>query len=598
MKKNKSLIIITVVIALTAIGAGLARLASSNSKGMDVNIATFTVKRGPLTISIIESGTIKAREQEIIKSEVEGRTTILSLVDEGVHVKKGDLLIELDSSDLLDRQIDQEIRVQNAEASFIRARENLAVAENQAKSDVDRAELDYEFAKQDLTKYNEGEYPNQLKESESRITLAQERVQRAEETLKWSKTLYEENYLSQTELEADKLAANKEKLDLELAISNLDLLKNFTNKRQIAELQSDVSQSEMALERTNRKAKADVIQAEANLRATKSEYKRQQDKLKKLEEQIVKTKIYAPSDGQVIYATSAQGHRWRGNDEPLDEGRDVREREELIYLPTTSSVNAEVNIHESNMDKVSLDMPVTVTVDALPGKVFTGHVAKIAPLPDPTSVWLNPDLKVYNTDIFLDKNDETLRTGMSCKAEIIIEQYDDAVYVPVQAVLRVKGSPTVYVVKGKTYERRKVRIGLDNNRMVHITSGLEEGEFVLLAPPLAEGTIENLREPAKTPEAAQDTEAMTRSKQRPDGNRPRRGAQEGERRGSQQGEKRRGRRQGMGDQQNMSPEQMKKMKERFEKMTPEERQKAMERFRKRSSSETRNATNPSGASNE
>ena len=597
MKKNKSLIIITVVIVLTAIGAGLARLASSDSKGMDVNIATFTVKRGPLTISIIESGTIQAREQEIIKSEVEGRTTILSLVDEGINVKKGDLLIELDSSGLIDYKIDQEISVQNAEASFIRARENLAVAENQAKSDVDRAELDYEFAKQDLTKYNEGEYPNQLKESESRITLAQERVQRAEEKLEWSKKLYEEKYLSQTELQADELAANKEKLDLELAISNLDLLKNFTNKRQIAELKSDVSQAKMALERTIRKAKADVIQAEANLRATKSEYKRQQDKLQKLEEQIVKTKIYAPSDGQVIYATSAQGHRWRGNDEPLDEGRDVREREELIYLPTTSSVNAEVNIHESSMDKVSLDMPAMVTVDALPGKVFTGYVARIAPLPDPTSVWLNPDLKVYNTDIFLDNNDETLRTGMSCKAEIIIKQYDNAVYVPVQAVLRVKGSPTVYVVKGKTHEPRKVRMGLDNNRMVHITSGLEKGEVVMLAPPLAEGTIENLREPAKTPEAARDTEAMTRP-ERPDGNRPRRGAQEGERRGSQQGEKRRGRRQGMGDQQNMSPEQMQKMRERLKKMTPEEKQKAIEGFKKKASSETKKATKSSGTSNE
>ncbi len=107
MKKNKSLIIITVVIVLTAIGAGLTRLASSDNEGTDVNIATFTVKRGPLTISIIESGTIKAREQEIIKSEVEGRTTILSLIDEGINVKKGDLLIELDSSDLLDSQIDQ-----------------------------------------------------------------------------------------------------------------------------------------------------------------------------------------------------------------------------------------------------------------------------------------------------------------------------------------------------------------------------------------------------------------------------------------------------------------------------------------------------------
>jgi len=597
MKKNKSLIIITVVIVLTVIGAGLGRLASSDSEGTDINIATFTVKRGPLTISVIESGTIKAREQEIIKSEVEGRTTILSLVDEGTHVQKGDLLIELDSSNLLDSQIDQEIRVQNAEASFIRARENMAVAENQAKSDVDRAELDYEFAKQDLEKYIEGEYPNDLKRAESNIQLAQEELARSEETLKWSERLFKENFISQSELQTDQLAANRDKIDLEIAQNNLELLKNYTYKRDLAEYESDVSQAEMALERTTRKAKSDVVQAEVDLRAKESEHKRQLSKLEKLEEQIVKTKIYAPSDGQVIYATSAQGHRWRGNDEPLDEGRDVREREELIYLPTTSSVNAEVNIHESSMEKVSLKMPATVTVDALPGKVFTGHVAKIAPLPDPTSVWLNPDLKVYNTDIFLDHNDETLRTGMSCKAEIIIEQYDNAVYVPVQAVLRVKGSPTVYVVKGKTHEPRKVQMGLDNNRMVHITSGLDEGEVVMLAPPLAEGSVEDQREPAKTPEAARDTEAMIRP-ERPDGNRPRRDAQEGERRGSQQGERSRGRRQGMGDQQNMSPEQRQKMKERFEKMTPEERQKAMERFRKRSSGETNKQGQEAETSNE
>ncbi|GAG28200.1 unnamed protein product, partial [marine sediment metagenome] len=262
-------------------------------------------------------------------------------------------------------------------------------------------------------------YPNDLKKAESNIQLAQEELARSEETLKWSERLFKENFISQSELQTDQLAANRDKIDLEIAQNNLELLKNYTYKRDLAEYKSDVSQAEMALERTTRKAKSDVVQAEVDLRAKESEHKRQLSKLKKIEEQIVKTKIYAPSDGQVIYATSAQGHRWRGNDEPLDEGRDVREREELIYLPTTSSVNAEVNIHESSMDKVSLDMPATITVDALAGKVFTGHVAKIAPLPDPTSVWLNPDLKVYNTDIFLDHNDETLRTGMSCKAEII-----------------------------------------------------------------------------------------------------------------------------------------------------------------------------------
>ncbi|MFQ6036768.1 MAG: efflux transporter periplasmic adaptor subunit, partial [Sedimentisphaerales bacterium] len=76
------------------------------------NFATFVARRGPLTISVLESGTIKAREQIIIKNEVEGRTSIITLIPEGTRVKKGDLLVELDASALEDAKIDQEIRVQ------------------------------------------------------------------------------------------------------------------------------------------------------------------------------------------------------------------------------------------------------------------------------------------------------------------------------------------------------------------------------------------------------------------------------------------------------------------------------------------------------
>ena len=53
-------------------------------------MATFVAKRGPLTISVLESGAIKAKEQEVIRNEVEGRTTIISIVPEGTPVKKGD----------------------------------------------------------------------------------------------------------------------------------------------------------------------------------------------------------------------------------------------------------------------------------------------------------------------------------------------------------------------------------------------------------------------------------------------------------------------------------------------------------------------------
>ena len=180
----------------------------------------------------------------------------------------------------------------------------------------------------------------------------------------------------------------------------------------------------------------------------------------------------------MIYATSAMTGGRRFNTEPLIEGREVREREELIFLPTTASSKAEVSIHESNLEKIRMGLPAIISVDALPGRKYLGRLASIAPLPDAQSMWMNPDLKVYNTEIFLEDNDESLRTGMSCQAEIIVAKYDDCLYVPVQSVIQVGRQPTVFVVKGKTVEERRVEMGLDNNRMVHIISGLSEGEEV------------------------------------------------------------------------------------------------------------------------
>ncbi len=174
-----------------------------------VQEAVYEVKSGPLIIDVVESGTIKAREQLVIKNEVEGKTSILYLIPEGTQVKKGDLLVELDASTLMDAKIDQEIKVQNAEATFVNATETLAVVENQAKSDLDLAKLTLEFARQDLKKYTDGEYPNDLQKARAEITLAQEELARARERLEWSKTLYEEKFISQTELAADELAEKK-----------------------------------------------------------------------------------------------------------------------------------------------------------------------------------------------------------------------------------------------------------------------------------------------------------------------------------------------------------------------------------------------------
>ncbi len=268
-----------------------------------------------------------------------------------------------------------------------------------------------------------------------------------------------------------------------MAQSKLSLLQQYTHQRELEELESDVTQTRQSLERVKRRTKADLVQAQADLRAKESEYKRQQDLLAKLEDQIVKCKIYAPVDGMVVYATTGKAN-WRGNKEPLAEGQQVREREELICLPTTNSMMIEVKVHESSLTKIATGMPVRITVDALPGKVCYGRVGKIGLLPDAQSRWLNPDLKVYSTEIYLEGDTAELKPGMTCRSEIIVAQYEETFFVPIQSVLQVNGQHTVYLPGADGPVARQVEVGMDNNRMIRIVSGLDVGETILLAPPL------------------------------------------------------------------------------------------------------------------
>ncbi len=473
-----SRIVLLILAVLVIGGAAVFAFRGRRDARADVAEVFATVRRGPLVISLRESGEIKPSEQIKIKSEVEGRTTILSIVPEGTRVKKGDLLVELDTSSLEESRVNQEITVQNAEAAFIEARENLEVVRNQSKADVELAELKFQFAKEDLDKYEKGEYPNTLDDQTGAVTLAEEELERARDTLEWSRKLHDEKYLSDAELRSDELSFKSKELSLKAARGKLDLLKNYTYKRQIAQLQSDLSQAEMTLDRTRRTANANIVQAEAKLSARELEFTRQKDKLEKYRDQIAKARIVAPMDGLVIYATTA-APRWHSQD-PICEGKEVREREDLIVLPTAETYRAEVNIHENNLKKVSVGMPVVIRVDAIPNRTFHGTIAKISPLPDSMRMWANPDLKVYKTTIDIDGGGDVLKSGMNCHAEIVVDQYEEALFIPVQCVVRIGGEPTVWVRDRDGVRERRVEIGLDDNRVVRVLSGLEEGEEVIV----------------------------------------------------------------------------------------------------------------------
>ena len=549
--------------------------------------AVFVVRRGPLRISVTESGTLKSRDRVVVKSEVEGRTTILWIIAEATDVKKDDLLVELDASRLEDQKTKQEITVLNAEASFIRARENAEVMKSQSESDIAEAKLAYKFAKLDRKKYLDvpddpdqeakGEYPQKVKQLKTDITIAEQEKTQAQDRRDWSRKLAKKEYITPSELKSDELDFTQRKLRLEVLKGELELLQNYTHIRDLEQLKSDVEQAEKALERVKLRTSADLVQADAEFKAKQSEWTRQKTILKKTDDQIAKCRIVAPVAGMVVYSTTGRGS-WRGNAEPLEEGQEVRERQELIYLPTTASMMAEVKIHESSLRKVHQGMAVVITTDALPGKVLPGKVGKIALLPDATMAWLNPDLKVFSTEIYLDGDASEIRPGMSCQAEIIVEEYADTVYVPVQSVLRVGGKPTVYVVGATGLQQpREVELGLDNNRMVRIVSGLQEGERILLAPPLAPSEVRTEVPEIKQPGQKQEGQGTDSAGKQP-------GAV-----GTGQTEPRGGRSPESGASGKPSPEEIRK---RMESLSPGQREELQKRARQQRRSSQGEADKP------
>lgn len=119
---------------------------------------TFTVVRGDLPITITEGGSLKALESEVYKCQVEGNTTIISLVPEGTvisqeDVEKDRILVELDSSNLRDRLIQQEITFANAQSSYEAAREDYEIQQSEGESEIKNGELNVKFGRMDLEHY-------------------------------------------------------------------------------------------------------------------------------------------------------------------------------------------------------------------------------------------------------------------------------------------------------------------------------------------------------------------------------------------------------------------------------------------------------------
>jgi len=125
-----------------------------------------------------------------------------------------------------------------------------------------------------------------------------------------------------------------------------------------------------------------------------------------------------------------------------------------------------------------------IVLDSLPDKRFDGEVTKVAILPDSDRNWANPDLKVYATEITIAETIEGIKPGVSAKVEIVIEELTDVLTVPIQAVTTADGKQLCYRSNGGELKPLPVEVGKFNTKYIEIKSGLEEGQEIILNPPL------------------------------------------------------------------------------------------------------------------
>ncbi|MBI3845716.1 MAG: efflux RND transporter periplasmic adaptor subunit [Planctomycetes bacterium] len=477
-------VVLVAGIAVLVIALGIWVFGGSVAHSSRVD-ETFTVARGNLRISFVETGAIRSEKPISIMAQLEGQNTILKLLPEGTYVKEGDVIAELDASNIVERRQQEQMAMAKARAAYVQAKEAYDIQRNINDSLIKAAELDAEFADKDLEKYRDGDWPQQQRDAQGDIAIADEELKRAIDRSQWSEKLAANGYISDSELEADRLAVKKRTLDLELAKGKARVLEAYTNPKELKRLQASAEEKKADLERVKQRAAAMLAQTDADLKAKEEANELEKIRLDKWEDQFKKATIHAPASGMVVYATTNPSSRSSSRTEsPIQEGANVRENEVIVTLPDLSKMIADVKVHESALDRVKKGQPAIVTVDALPSEPFHGKVNRVALLPDAQSSWLNPDLKVYTTEIRLAGDTSMLRPGMSCSVEIVADDLTDVLYVPVQSVQPRDNEHVAFVVgAGGVPEPRAVEVGEHNEEFVVITKGLAEGDRVLLAPP-------------------------------------------------------------------------------------------------------------------
>jgi multidrug efflux pump subunit AcrA (membrane-fusion protein) len=387
---------------------------------------TSEVQEGPFTVSFHEMGSLEAQKSSQVLTHVDGK--IVWLVQDGITVKKGDRIAELDAAPLKTALNAANLAYESAKSNVGKAEEGVRIYKLQRQTDLEKSKVDYDLAKDqsDLAK----------EQLDKKISLAKDK-------------LVSEQDVIQAKMDCESKQMDLLKRDKDLA---------FTK----AQVESDIKLKSR-----------DVDEAKITVTTRKTEL----DEAQKKVQQAV---ITADDAGLVILADT-----WRQNGRSkVMEGDAVYPNYSLCMLPDLSHMQVKLNLGETDAARVVLGMKALIRMDAVPNRIFHGTVKKIDSLAKPGGPWGEGGQKKIDVIVDMKEADpRILKPGMTADVEFVSKQVAKVLYTPIESVIDKEGKTFVYVKDGKSYRRVVVKTGIFNDTHICITGQMKKGQVVALRDP-------------------------------------------------------------------------------------------------------------------
>jgi RND family efflux transporter MFP subunit len=220
-------------------------------------------------------------------------------------------------------------------------------------------------------------------------------------------------------------------------------------------------------------AEANYRREEARFEVAKAQVAQSEAALKTAEVQLAYTRIRVPehfADGRLVV-----GERF------LDPGAMVAANTPIVSILDLRTLTARIHVIERDYSAIRPGLEATLTTDAFAHREFVGRVSRVAPLLKETSRQARVEIEVPN-------DDGALKPGMFVRATITLARHDDAILVPLAALIQRTGQAGVFVadLAAGTVRFVPVTVGIVDNRYAEILQPTLSGHVVTLGHHLLE----------------------------------------------------------------------------------------------------------------